>query len=461
MACIACDQNSKPADDSTSNSIDSTIMAAASITKNSDEPAATNIANKLWLKSQQHLNDTYTKANDLQEAIQNLLANPDEPSLVLAQKKWRQTMIAYEQLSPLLYLEAKDSDHIKDNVKVKANQKDIKKTSNFLVDSSLSMSAIDTKEDVTDNILDLKEWRNKIASWPIQPGFLDSFGSHIHSGLVNDITLLIDPHTLRTYNLMTDSEEVTLGLYAIEYLLFGDKEYKDKQNTYFKRFLEVKVLPESLAQAGLVIDELPNNRRRTLIDLQARLLVNDINMLISLYETDGNLFKTFEQLSPSKKLQAFLLSVTNSLQQDQVLFSYFDEGLSIVDDNNDNSTKYIIDEAKGDTDNLHEKDLNNQIANTEDAFNKRFISNRTLALKNNLMTIKFLLVGDEKNQETSDKGDQINAEKITLSDLLLTNEEKQTAIELIKEIEKEIDKNNYLTKSITDKIEAISTVLAR
>jgi hypothetical protein len=461
MGSVACDQKSKPADDSTPNSIDSTITAAASITENIDEPAATNVANKLWQKSQLHLGDTYTKANDLQAAIQNLLKNPDEPSLVLAQQKWQQTMIAYEKLSPLLYLEAKNPESLKDRGNVNADQQDIKKSSNPLVDTNLSMSATDTKEDITDNILNLEEWRNKIASWPIQPGFLDSFGPHIHSGLVNDITLLIDPHTLRTTNLMTDSEEVTLGLYAIEYLLFGDKEYKDKKNTYFKRFLEVKVLPESLAQAGLVIDELPNNRRRTLIDLQARLLVNDINMLVSLYETDGDLFKIFEQLSPLKKLQAFLLSVTNSLQNSQALFSYFEADLTNIKDTSDNSTKSIIDEAKGDTNNTQEKDLNNQIAHTEDAFNKRFINNRRLALKNNLTTIKFLLVGDEKNQETSDKGDQIVAENITLSDLLLSPEDKQTAIGLIKEIEKEIDKNNYLAKNITDKIEVITAVFAR
>jgi hypothetical protein len=366
IICVACDQKNNGAKNSPTNT-DHTIVAASPLTPRVDATIASDIADSLWLKSQEHLDITYAKANDLQEAISRLLENPNENSLLLAQLEWQSMMIAYEKLSPLLYLE-----HVKTESKKSLDKEKISPDNSLsLAATNLTIGAVDTGKQYSNNVLNLDESRNKIAAWPIQPGYLDSFGPHIHSGIVNDITLLMEPHTLRKQHLMTDSEEVTLGLYAIEYLLFGDKDYKNKLNTNFKRFINVANLPEPLAQAGLIIGELPTNRRRALIELQSRLLVNDIKMLISLYQTNGALMTAFKKLSAFEKLHAFKRSVTSSLQKNQALLTYFDEDLpsaeaSSASDISDNTDQKIVD---------------------TDAFSKRFIFNRTLALKNNLLTL--------------------------------------------------------------------------
>lgn len=450
IICVACDQKNNGAKKSPTNT-DHTIVAASPLTAKIDAAIASDIAYSLWLKSQEHLDITYAKANDLQEAISRLLANPGEDSLLLAQQEWQSTMIVYEKLSPLLYLEHRQTESKKGLDKEKLSPEN----SLSLAATDLKIGAVDTGKNHINNVLDLDESRNKIAAWPIQPGYLDSFGPHIHSGIVNDITLLMEPHTLRKQHLMTDSEEVTLGLYAIEYLLFGDKDYKNKLNTNFKRFINVVNLPEPLAQAGLIVSELPNNRRRALIELQSRLLVNDIKMLISLYQANGALMTAFKKLSAFEKLHAFKRSVTRSLQKSQALLTYFDDDLS--------SAKGAANSASDISDST---DQNNdqKIAADADVFSKRFIINRTLALKNNLTTIKSLFINAGVNQKTAEEPIEKTVEKITqastLADALLADEDKKVVAELLEGIEKEIAKSDYSINSVVDKLKAVVSILA-
>jgi hypothetical protein len=452
IICAACDQKDNGAKNSSTNT-DALRLAASLLTPKLDADTASDLADSLWLKSQEHLNITYAKANDLQKAISRLLANPDASSLMFAQQKWQSTMIAYEKLSPLLYLEHRP---IESNEGLDIEDAS-EENSNSLTVTYLDIAMLAIGKDPIKNVLDLEESRNKIAAWPIQPGYLDSFGAHIHSGIVNDITVLIEPHTLRNQHLMTDSEEVTLGLYAIEYLLFGDKDYKNKINTSFKRFINVPKLSEALAQAGLVIDELPNNRRRALLELQSRLLVNDISMLISLYQKNGALMKAFKKLSAFEKLHAFKRSVTSSLQKNQALLTYFDQDLSSAQG-----------ETSSETDISDEPDQNNdqKIVDNADtvAFNKRFVFNRTLALKNNLATIKPLFINAKVNQETAKEPTEETVEKAmvaaTLANALLADGDKKLVADLLEGIEKDIAKSDYSIKSVVDKLKAVVTILS-
>lgn len=428
VACIACDQKNSAAKNKTT-----VINTEPPSTLKIEDAIASNIADNLWKKSQQHLSTAHTKAMDLHVAVKNLLANPDEKSLNIAQQKWQLTMTAYQQLSPLLYLEHK---HIE--------QKEVGyKTTEHRKKSANSLAGIE-------------KWRKKIGAWPIQPGYLDSFGPHIHSGIVNDITLSIDSNTLRSQHLMTDSEEVTLGLYAIEYLLFGDKEYQNKKNTNFKRFIKITELPEPLAQAGLIINELPNNRRRALVELQARLLVNDIHMLMGLYQPNGALTIAFQKLSTLQKLQAFQLSVKNSLQNMQGLLTYYDEGLSSEKEN----TKSLTDSPKSDTKTSDEKNVSINKTDDKDTFTKRFIRNRNLALKNNIAVIKSLYVNDNGSQEVTDKSAQEAINTSTLSMALLSDENEKIVIELLGSIEKEAGEKDYKLAEITSKIKTITAILS-
>ncbi len=359
-----------------------------------DQAAADRVADALWEKSQKQLSNTLTKAMALQQAIAQLLKKPTEKSLKTAQKEWRSAIIAYQQLSPLLYLKNKQA-----NAKKPTEKNGTEKP--------------ETQEKTDSPLSSVHHWRNRIAAWPIQPGYIDSFGPHVHSGIVNDINLSIDAHTLRGQHLLTDDHEVTIGLYTIEYLLFGDRDYKGKKNTHYKRFLNATTLPEPLAKAGLVIDELPSNRRRSLITLQARLLVNDIQTLIGLYQSSGALALEFQELAPLEKLQAFQNSIGHSLQHIDKLFTFYKEELIV---------------------NNVEEEPKDKKTKGQSAFSQRFYANTKLALKNNLATINSL------HGDSDSKDDDKNIKDISLFDALFSEKKKDNILQLTKNLEDESNK---------------------
>ena len=458
LICVACDQKHNATKDLTSTT-ESTRLAASPLPPKLDVEAADELADSLWLTSQAYLDTTYIRANDLQKAISRLLADPDASSLLFAQQQWHSTMAAYEKLSPLLYLEHQQTQPNADLDKDSRGQKDKKDTA--LVAINLGTGTLVGGKNTINNLSALEESRNKIAAWPIQPGYLDSYGSHTHSGVVNDITLLIEPHTIRSQHLITDSEEVTLGIYAIEYLLFGDKDYNNKKNTSFTRFINVPKLPAALAQAGLLIDELPNNRRRALIELQSRLLVNDINMLIGLYQTNGALTTAFSNLSADEKLGAFKRSIIRSLQKSRTLLTYFDENLSSA-----KLTATSASDTLASTDQNSDQNKTQQITGSADAdaFSRRFIINRTLALNINLATIQSLFSNAGINPKFAKKlGQKASGQAIdtpTLASAVLTDERKKRVANLLEEIEKELARSNYSVEGVADKLKALASTLS-
>lgn len=391
ISCVACNKQHTSEKDTLPNN--GQLPPSLLISK----AAANRVADTLWKTSQKKLSNTLTQATILQHAIEALLKKPSQQSLQLAQKEWHTTTAIYQQLSPLLYLEHKK---IKDPLK-----------------TSGALSSI-------------HHWRNRIAAWPIQPGFIDSFGPHIHSGIVNDINLPIDAHTLRRQHLFTDDQEVTLGLYSIEYLLFGDRDYHNKKNTHYKRFLEVTILPEPLAKAGLAINELPNNRRRSLIALQARLLVNDIQTLIGLYQSSGALSLEFQELTTLEKLQAFKNSTSLSLQYINRLLTFHQEEL-LTDDTTEEKS----------TDKKNKKQC---------SVCKRFYNNTMLALQNNLITINSLYATSELEKDSKN---------ILLSDALLTKKAQENVITLIKRVEEGSNKKEGRVDEIALATESLSKAL--
>jgi len=61
----------------------------------------------------------------------------------------------------------------------------------------------------------------QIDAWPIQPGYLDSLPAYPDSGLISDVTVAISKESLREQHGFTDSQEVSLGFHAMEYLVFA------------------------------------------------------------------------------------------------------------------------------------------------------------------------------------------------------------------------------------------------
>lgn len=188
-----------------------------------------------WPLGRELLDTSAGKASELRAAIDQLLARPTIDNLELAQRLWRETASSLEHF------------HLFSRLGTVAPQ-DFQK----LVDLQFNLTA-----------------------WPIQPGYLDGFGDHPYSGIVFDIGVPITPEVLREQHGMTDNSDATLGVYAMEFLLFG--ENNDRGPLVFQ---PITALDDKAREDGYTsVDELPRNRRRELLRLQAQLLTEDINHL--------------------------------------------------------------------------------------------------------------------------------------------------------------------------------------
>lgn len=110
-----------------------------------------------------------------------------------------------------------------------------------------------------------------LAAYPIQPGYLDYFDVYLYSGLVHDVSIGLNEELLRQQHGMTDVEDVVLGLYAIEFMLFG--EHSTRPQSDFQVVTELSIAHRE--RGYKTIEETANNRRRMLLALQLELLDKD------------------------------------------------------------------------------------------------------------------------------------------------------------------------------------------
>lgn len=120
-----------------------------------------------------------------------------------------------------------------------------------------------------------------IAAWPIAPGYLDAYGEHPYSGLVFEAGLPLSASLLRQQHGMTAQSDAALGIYAIEYILFG--ENNDRRPSVFQPITELS--DQDQATGYQKVEELPGNRRRQLLQLQTSLLLEDVRQLQQYWET--------------------------------------------------------------------------------------------------------------------------------------------------------------------------------
>lgn len=120
-----------------------------------------------------------------------------------------------------------------------------------------------------------------IGAWPIAPGYLDTYGDYPYSGLVFDISLPLSAASLREQHGLTALSDATLGVYAIEYILFGENDNRGPL-----LFRPITALNDQHRATGYEhVEELPRNRRRQLLQLQVNLLEEDLQQLQHYWET--------------------------------------------------------------------------------------------------------------------------------------------------------------------------------
>ncbi len=180
----------------------------------------------------QILENSMTATRQLQLAIEQLLQAPNRDRLLATREKWEAAVSAQE---------------------------------NFYVFALLGL--IDKKQYNA-----LLQHHYRLLAWPVQPGYLDSFGDYAAAGIVYDVGLPLTIESLRHQHGLTDPGDVALGFYALEFVLFGLDNNRDP-NT----LTPIATLSPKQRQDGYEhVDELPENRRRQLITLQAQLLAESL-----------------------------------------------------------------------------------------------------------------------------------------------------------------------------------------
>lgn len=155
----------------------------------------------------------------------------------------------------------------------------------------------------------LAEYSFRIAAHPIQPGYLDYFGPYPYSGLVHDISVPLTPESLLNQHGMTDPEDVTLGIYAIEFLLNGEQLKRPASD-----YNAVTQLSAAQQEQGFrQVNETPNYRRRELLSVQMELLVRSLTELKALWESEAeaSLLHAWQTLEPDQQHAA----ITNNLER--------------------------------------------------------------------------------------------------------------------------------------------------
>lgn len=255
IGMLACSPKDNTPQDSTSTaepSVPRTRSPAGTIEKPRSENAA-------WPLGGELLADSATKAEALKSAIGNLLAAPNIENLEQAQRLWRETAAALERF------------HLFSRLGTVAPQ-DFQK----LVDLQFNLTA-----------------------WPIQPGYLDGFGDHPYSGIVFDVGVPMTAEVLREQHGMTDNSDATLGIYAMEFLLFGEKNNRGPLV-----FLPITELNDKYREDGYgSVEELPRNRRRELLRLQAQMLAEDISHMQAIWTSNqaDSLKVRFETLTAGQQ----------------------------------------------------------------------------------------------------------------------------------------------------------------
>lgn len=195
---------------------------------------------KMFEQGAAALNENLVQAKQLQQAINEFLAQPNEQTLAAAQAQWLTTQFSlrkfyfYRQLCinvPQLF-------------------------TNF---GTLSY---------------------RISTYPIQPGFMDTYGSWLYSGIVHDIGFPLTAESLGKQHGLTDPAEAVLGLHAIEFMLYNSGAPRLASD-----FVAASELSAADKERGFEkVEELPINRRRALLALQAEILVADLNALLSAWQ---------------------------------------------------------------------------------------------------------------------------------------------------------------------------------
>jgi putative iron-regulated protein len=226
-----------------------------------------------WQTAAPKIEQAASNAQLLLHTVETLLENPTEETLAATQAQWQQTALHYQPLNFYAHLAAQQPERFRR----------------------------------------LRHLLFQIGARPIQPGYLDSFGPYEFSGLVHDISLPLSAPILREQHGLTAEEDAALGLYAMQFILFGSEDDPRQASEFAPQTLSA----EDQEQGYQEPQELPRNRRRQLLLIQAQVLAEDLQQLHKLWlpDAESSIYDVFVSLPLRQRRELLLRSARLELSQ--------------------------------------------------------------------------------------------------------------------------------------------------
>lgn len=183
-----------------------------------------------WQAGADEIDQLIEQSGQLQKAIDTFLSQTDESSLSALQQQWRVTHSQWHRCA--FYL-----------------------------------AGIERRPLL---VPELAQTISRIHASPIEPGYIDAIDGYPNSGLINDLSVIIDSGNLYQQHQRFDLNEVAVGLHALEFML-----WQRSAGDYSKA---IKPSPEQRAE-GLGEADMPSWRRRQYLKVLADALIQDSQQL--------------------------------------------------------------------------------------------------------------------------------------------------------------------------------------
>lgn len=177
--------------------------------------------------------------------------------------------------------------------------------------------------------LTLNQLQYQINHWPVLPGYIDYVDGYPDSGIVHDMNVVLELDSLREQHGFFDVSEASLGFHVIEYLLWGSNTNNDPLRPASDYLLTTQLSADQ-ANNGFELDQLSNNRRRRFLAIAAQALLEDFQLLRTLWSENTLLFQrrvegaeSADYVSSRELLSVFAESITTVLKEDLLLRSLY------------------------------------------------------------------------------------------------------------------------------------------
>ena len=216
----------------------------------------------------------------LNNQIEEFLQSPDEARLQAARQAWIEANVAYELTAIHRYF----ADTITgENLALRL----------FQIDYQLN-------------------------HWPILPGYIDYVANYPNSGMVNDMTVAIEPDNLRAQHGVFDANEAAIGFHVIEFMLWGENSTEGLLRPASDYEPEFDLSAEQ-AEDGLSIADLSNNRRREFLRVISASLQSDFSSLMSLWQESSTSYRNQTNQIPAEQLLFDLLEGMTRMLSEEIL----------------------------------------------------------------------------------------------------------------------------------------------